>query len=337
MIIEAVKSGKYKDVNPLLLPEALRNLNALYHKPVPKPVVALPLTWIEGTPRQVREQKCGDWETFCNTMLTQSIKHSTFAQKQESRCDAWIGAELTDAANGWKKANIKHNTLIGLDFDNNVDMEAILEWCRDLPYSVLLHTTTKHTENTPRLRAVMPLSKPLPPEQYELAFRGFVAEAPGSVDACTFNCNRWNYFPAKWDVAAGETLVWCWDRNCGLPLHEWVVKGQAIVDSQTVAKATPAPFTPQPHVVPSKGIKPYQLQLTSTDLITRERMDEFFTAPRGGRLFRILCHCAGRAKAKGVVLTEADLMTLAQQLVAVDPKRTPRPNLRDEVRKALKL
>jgi hypothetical protein len=95
------------------------------------------------------------------------------------------------------QAEMTRRSVITLDIDHidPYDLEAIEDAYPDLEYVV--HSTIKHSEDTPRLRLVFPLSKDIPPEQYEPVARQ-LADRLGlnCFDDTTFQPARIMYWPA---------------------------------------------------------------------------------------------------------------------------------------------
>lgn len=95
------------------------------------------------------------------------------------------------------QADMVRRSLITLDIDHAdpYDLEEITDTYAD--YAFVLHSTAKHSEDTPRLRLVLPLSKDIPPEQYEPVARR-VASWLGmdTFDDTTFQPARIMYWPS---------------------------------------------------------------------------------------------------------------------------------------------
>ena len=95
------------------------------------------------------------------------------------------------------QAEMTRRSIITLDIDHidPYDLDEIADVYGDYAYA--LHSTVKHTEDTPRLRLVLPLAKDLRPDEYEPVAR-HVASWLGmeAFDDTTFQPARIMYWPA---------------------------------------------------------------------------------------------------------------------------------------------
>lgn len=93
-----------------------------------------------------------------------------------------------------KKGYVESRSLITLDADHVEDIGAIVN---KLNYESVIYSTHSHTEESPRLRVVIPLIKPIPAEQYEPVAR-MVAYELGidNFDHTTYEAHRLMYWPS---------------------------------------------------------------------------------------------------------------------------------------------
>lgn len=106
----------------------------------------------------------------------------------------FVGGSLK---NGRRKAeNIANRSIITLDIDYaNKDIWEDLTLLND--YACLMYSTHSHTENNPRYRLVIPLARPVLPEEYQAISR-MIADTIGidMFDDTTYQPHRLMYFPS---------------------------------------------------------------------------------------------------------------------------------------------
>lgn len=104
-----------------------------------------------------------------------------------------------------KVGSVRHRQIVTLDIDecpkNGTDL--VFDICFKLPYELVVHSTHKHSPAKPRLRIVLPLDRPVSPDEYEA-----IARMLGSMvniedfDPTTFQPSRFMYWPST--AADGE-------------------------------------------------------------------------------------------------------------------------------------
>lgn len=106
----------------------------------------------------------------------------------------FVGGSLK---NGRRKAeNIANRSIITLDIDYaNKDIWDDITLLND--YACLMYSTHSHTENNPRYRLVIPLARPVLPEEYQAISR-MIADTIGidMFDDTTYQPHRLMYFPS---------------------------------------------------------------------------------------------------------------------------------------------
>lgn len=106
----------------------------------------------------------------------------------------FVGGSLK---NGRRKAeNIANRSIITLDIDYaNKDIWEDITLLND--YACLMYSTHSHTENNPRYRLVIPLTRPVLPEEYQAISR-MIADTIGidMFDDTTYQPHRLMYFPS---------------------------------------------------------------------------------------------------------------------------------------------
>lgn len=145
------------------------------------------------------------WDAIINRISKAQETHETYAQymsmakeRQDEIKDVggFVGGFLNEGHRG--KGHVKHRQLVTLDIDYlpaNYDI-----WDDFLMFfdcAALIYSTHKHSTKTPRYRIVIPLDKPVTPEQYEAISRK-IASMLGIqyFDATTFQEYRLMYWPS---------------------------------------------------------------------------------------------------------------------------------------------
>lgn len=129
---------------------------------------------------------------------------------------AFVGGVLID--NKRKKGNVVSRQLIALDID---DMQkSAKDFIDDIEltfgYAFAIYSTFKHTTKKPRLRVLIPLSRPVTADEYEAVARKLADDYLGGIqlfDATTFEPERLMFYPvvAKDDdeyVFAFDDAAW---------------------------------------------------------------------------------------------------------------------------------
>lgn len=144
-----------------------------------------------------------DWRDLVRKISTTHRTHETLGEYLKSTKDrqdqikdigGFVGGYLVDGVR--KNGHVKHRQLITLDIDL-----ASAEFWDDFQmlYSncALIYSTHKHQPESPRLRLLMPLDKPVTPEQYEAIARR-IASVLGieQFDHTTYQPARLMYWPS---------------------------------------------------------------------------------------------------------------------------------------------
>lgn len=141
-------------------------------------------------------------------------EYSRMSRDEQSRVKdvgGLVGGYLNDGLR--KTAAVRLRTLITLDIDNGA-AAGWEEFKRTQPWAAMVYTTHTHTEAAPRFRLLMPLARPVTPEEYEPVARR-VAQAIGieAVDHTSYRVAQLAYWPSTSrdgvffrDVQDGPTL-----------------------------------------------------------------------------------------------------------------------------------
>lgn len=110
----------------------------------------------------------------------------------------FVGGQLKDKRR--KKNNVLNRSLVTLDADNisgPVALEEIIGKLAATGWQYIVYSTRKHTEENPRIRIIIPLEIPIPPEMYEPCVRK-ICEYLGieQFDPTTVEGHRLMYWPS---------------------------------------------------------------------------------------------------------------------------------------------
>lgn len=148
------------------------------------------------------------WEAFCGLLAPAKCvrTHETMdewdAMTKDERANVkdiggYVGGTL---ASGSRRANaVSSRQLVALDADfASTDAENMLDsWMMMMGGACLVHSTHSHRHDRPRLRLLIPLTRPVTAQEYEPVARR-LAEYMGieDFDDTTYECNRLMFWPS---------------------------------------------------------------------------------------------------------------------------------------------
>jgi hypothetical protein len=149
------------------------------------------------------ENKTRKWSTFLkcfqHTLFTKEsyadyLKMSKSRQLSIKDKGGFIGGHIRGGQR--KAANIQPRQILTLDIDNAKDCGVWEDYKTLFGNAALIHSTHKHCPESPRLRLILPLDRPVNCEEYEAAGRK-IAERLGidNFDDTTFEASRLMFFP----------------------------------------------------------------------------------------------------------------------------------------------
>lgn len=148
--------------------------------------------------------------------------------KSERSARKDVGGYVGGTLKGTRRAKgeVESRSLITLDLDEvTVSLEeALAQIERALPYFYIVHPTHSHTPNAPRLRIILPLARPVSPEEYTAIARGLEEDIGIEwFDPSTDQPERLMFWPsAPWDM----------DYNAAFVVHE----GPLVVGAEVLAR-----------------------------------------------------------------------------------------------------
>lgn len=146
------------------------------------------LTWPEMVQRL---------STATDTQFTreQFIKLDKSEQSKVKDVGGYVGGELQGKQR--TRTSVKNRYLVCLDIDH-ADMDFWDMFTMIYDCSAILHSTHSHSEENPRFRLILPLSRPVVANQYEPVARKIAGELDIELfDSTTFQASRLMFWPAK--------------------------------------------------------------------------------------------------------------------------------------------
>lgn len=143
------------------------------------------------------------WTDFVNTMREAHVTHERYSEymamsKKEQSKVKDVGGYVCGYLNGGRrgKADIMYRSALTLDLDFSPydlwDTFTLLWDC-----AAVLHSTHKHSEETPRYRLIVPLDREVTPDEYVAIARKFAASINIEYfDPTTFDTNRLMFWPS---------------------------------------------------------------------------------------------------------------------------------------------
>lgn len=207
-------------------------------------------------------------------------------------------------------ANVAHADLLFLDSDDaSLSVAPTRDWLTAYNFRHFIYTSYSHTEDHPKFRIVLPLSRRVDGPTYEKVWQAF-------YEATNFPFDRAPSSPASLFYAP------C-NEACGLsggtyPIDvddyiAWHVKQATSAAAPTKLQQIKAAFSAI-KVAP----RPVEhINLFVSDLIRSEWVTEYLSVQQGDHhrsFYGFLCKVALRAKAYGYALTESELASIASEL-----------------------
>ncbi|WP_461206093.1 virulence-associated E family protein [Clostridium sp. DL1XJH146] len=151
------------------------------------------------------KQKSVSWDEFIEKLShttvtsetqTEYLKMKKFQQDNVKDVGGFVAGELKNSRR--RKENVLSRSMLTLDMDYADDAEAIaanIEMLYD--YGCCIYSTHKHTKDKPRLRIIIPLSKPVTADEYQAVSRMLAKQIGIELfDDTTYEPNRLMYWPS---------------------------------------------------------------------------------------------------------------------------------------------
>lgn len=139
------------------------------------------------------------WPTLAKSMT----KYEEFESKEASRRRrAIIGGPLVKD-NASREDNVVSRSILTMDFDavegDMDDIEFLFEF--DVPFDLAVHTTFRHTPETPRVRVIVPLSREVNDEEHRALVDWVASQLDPSVmgkpDPCSYVLPQLMFLPSR--------------------------------------------------------------------------------------------------------------------------------------------
>jgi len=143
------------------------------------------------------------WEKLVNKLSDFQVTHETVKEyanmpKNEQGnikdVGGFVGGYLADGKRS--PQNVKHRQVIALDLDY-AELDFWADFTLTFSCAAVLHSTHKHTPKNPRFRLIIPVNRPLTPDEYIAVARKVADEIDIDLfDPTTFQTNRLMYWPS---------------------------------------------------------------------------------------------------------------------------------------------
>lgn len=154
---------------------------------------------------KVWKEQTVSWEEFVEKLSQTTVTSETqeeyrkmkkYQQDNVKDVGGFVAGKLKDGRR--RKESVIHRSMLTLDMDHGDDAVAIADNMEMLyGYACCIYSTHKHTPEKPRLRLIIPLSRPVSADEYQAISRRIAKEIDIEVfDDTTYEPNRLMYWPS---------------------------------------------------------------------------------------------------------------------------------------------
>lgn len=151
------------------------------------------------------KEQAVSWDEFAQRLSRTTVTSETqdeyrkmkkYQQDNVKDVGGFVAGKLKDGRR--TKDSVMNRAMLTLDMDYADDEEAIAENMEMLyGHSAVIYSTHKHTEEKPRLRLIIPLSRPVSADEYQAVSRRIAKEIGIELfDDTTYEPNRLMYWPS---------------------------------------------------------------------------------------------------------------------------------------------
>lgn len=153
------------------------------------------------------------WPEFCALLTAKPTIHGTLlmedyqkatpeTRKKEKDNAGWIPASFKDQGAGRNQDNVDELFFVVLDCDDGITVDEAVFKLNG--YEAVIHTTYSHTNEKPKLRAVLPLNRPVKPNRIAALFDLMQSLFDNKLDRACLESSRLFYLPACPSDSAGD-------------------------------------------------------------------------------------------------------------------------------------
>jgi hypothetical protein len=202
----------------------------------------------------------------------------------------------------------------GVDIDYHLGFHDLLRIMDVLGCPHVVHTTTRHRDHEPHLRALFEIDREVQVEEFPMVWASMNQMFGGVLDPQTKNINRLFICPARWSGSDARFEY----RTDGIPLNvEWLLESfPAAVTDHSVMGTTEVNLK-MDLLRQNLRADQWTLDFGSHEghrFVSPTMVDQFKTASEGGRLYRLMVQIAIRALTFGYPITPYEIERLALSL-----------------------
>lgn len=227
----------------------------------------------------------------------------------------------TEFKNGKRlKANATLSSVVVLDIDDHLTIEAVSDSLVATGIRSLLCSTASNRQNHHKFRVFVPLAKPAAYEQHGLAWHVLNhAVADGKADPSKIGCESLFYVPGQYAGAPSVFEVFdgdVYDADQLIALVGDTDDVYALAGKKPVSRKHHANIPTYSPTRPLSPIGDADLDLSRTRLVTDRAYDAYLnpSGPYHHARFGLLMSMARRAQRLGVTVSAADLRDLFNQV-----------------------
>lgn len=275
--------------------------------------------------QHLSESVVSEWTDFVEFLAEEATKPkpATHTEKKYNT-PALTGAIWRDGETDKTKFTAEYTKLHALDLDyTTIPIEEWQSMLDDLGWYYIIHSTTFSTNQEPRYRIILPFDRRVLRDEWQSVFHAIESIFGEQMDRRTRNINRLFYLPYKW-ILTDAFHYFSYGGHSGLPIDE--LKNLY-------------PYTPTSSPVQSEMNNldyPYQyVDIWDNSFCGQLMVEKYRNRSRGGRMWSFLCGVAFKAQQRGYMIRPDDLEIMAWQFNDLLSRKDSRPNMREEVEKAI--
>lgn len=202
----------------------------------------------------------------------------------------------------------------GVDIDYHLGFDDLLRIMEALGCPYVIHTTTRHRDDEPHLRALFEIGREVQMEEFPEVWASMNQMFGGVLDPPTKNINRIFICPARWMGSDARFRY----RTDGIPLSvEWLLESFPVAVSDHSVMGTSEVNSKMDLLRRNLREEQWDIDFSTHEghrFVSPKMVERFKTAHEGGRLYRLMVQIAIRALTFGYPITPFEIERLALSL-----------------------